>query len=119
MLIKLPFPDSRLNPNKKNGKHWASTNSVKVEAFKYAYYATLEAMAHENLKDRPLVLNLVFVQPDRRKRDLDNLLASAKSQIDGICKALGIDDHVFECVSLSRSYNKGKGALHAYVTEPL
>lgn len=115
MLIKLPFPDSRLNPNQKNGKHWSSTHAAKKAAFEYAYYATREAMAYENLKGIPLVLELVFVQPDRRKRDLDNLLASAKSQIDGICKALGIDDSVFEHVSLSRRYDKGAGALHAYV----
>lgn len=116
MLIKLPFPDMRLSPNRKNGKHWSSTNTIKKAAFECAYYLTREAMASENYKSIPTYMEITFIAPDRRKRDLDNLLSSCKSQIDGICKALGVDDSIFEKIILIRGYgvcksDKGSGLL--------
>lgn len=36
-----------------------------------------------------------FLPPDRRRRDMDNLLASCKGLLDGIADALGVDDSRF------------------------
>jgi crossover junction endodeoxyribonuclease RusA len=39
-----------------------------------------------------LRVSLDFRPPDRRRRDLDNLLASMKAGLDGLADALGVDD---------------------------
>lgn len=35
---------------------------------------------------------ITFIPPDRRPRDLDNMLASIKSGLDGIADVIGVDD---------------------------
>ncbi|SOE49110.1 hypothetical protein ODI_R1848 [Orrella dioscoreae] len=45
-------------------------------------------------------VTLTFVAPDRRRRDIDNLLACMKSQMDGIAIALGVDDSQFRPITL-------------------
>lgn len=50
--------------------------------------------------DKPWVLCLDFYPPDKRRRDVDNLLASLKSALDGICDAWGIDDSRFRMIIL-------------------
>jgi Holliday junction resolvase RusA-like endonuclease len=111
MQIILPFPDSSLNPNRKNGKHWSVTNKAKNTAKEYAYYATREARERFKSEIDIKVLEIYFIAPDKRKRDLDNLLASAKNSIDGICLALGIDDHEFDKVIINRGYQKNNGHM--------
>jgi len=41
-------------------------------------------------------------QADRRRRDLDNLLAASKSALDAVAAALAMDDREFEPVTLRR-----------------
>jgi crossover junction endodeoxyribonuclease RusA len=49
-----------------------------------------------------LALTLTFCAPDRRRRDLDNLLSALKADFDGVAQALGVDDHMFEPITLRR-----------------
>lgn len=58
-----------------------------------------------------IALRLVFVQPDKRRRDRDNLLAAAKPQIDGIADAMGIDDSRFNPVTISREFGAKPGCV--------
>lgn len=111
MIITLPFPDFSLSPNRKNGKHWTSTKKAKDARYEYAYYATKEAARHDKFITDITTLELYFIEPDKRKRDLDNMLSSCKSDIDGICAALGIDDYVFKRLTLNRGYAKGEGSM--------
>lgn len=46
--------------------------------------------------DGPVMLDMAFCAPDKRRRDLDNLLAMTKQGIDAIAEILGIDDSRFE-----------------------
>ncbi len=115
MQITLPFPDSSLLPNRKNGRHWGSTSGAKASAKNVAFYLTKEAMQSTRFPVRDAYhLRITFMQPDRRKRDLDNLLAGMKHYLDGMCDALGIDDSKFDTVTLLRGYLKGSG--HVVVT---
>lgn len=41
-------------------------------------------------------VSLTFLPPDRRRRDLDNLIASMKSGLDVLADALGVDDNRFK-----------------------
>jgi crossover junction endodeoxyribonuclease RusA len=39
-----------------------------------------------------LHIRVTFNVPDRRKRDMDNMFASIKSDLDGISDVIGVDD---------------------------
>ncbi|MES2635831.1 MAG: hypothetical protein V4605_00800 [Pseudomonadota bacterium] len=107
MIIKLPYPAKELMPNRKNGKHWANTVKAKDNARDYAYYSTLEALKTKNHNQSGLIpLEITFVQSDKRLRDLDNLLAASKSALDGVAKALKVDDCIFEPITIKRGYDK-------------
>jgi crossover junction endodeoxyribonuclease RusA len=107
MIYEIPYPPKELMPNKKNGSHWAKTKKIKDLAFNEAFTITKSKM-----KDFPISLNkqdkykltLTYYQSDKRHRDLDNLLASSKSQIDGIANALDIDDRQFQPITINRAY---------------
>lgn len=106
MKIKLDYPHAALMPNKKNGSHWAKTVKFKDDAKNNAYYLTLEALKTEKLAHNGLMpLEITFVQSDKRHRDLDNLLASAKSALDGMAKALQVDDSIFEPITILRGFD--------------
>lgn len=88
LTINLPWPDTSLMPNRKNGKHWGSTQTAKVRARQDGYFAAKQALGTNtlNLPDR-IPLNINFIAPDRRERDIDNLLACIKPQLDEIGRA--------------------------------
>lgn len=89
MRIILPWPTKDLSPNARG--HWA----IKARA-KKAYRADCSAQARSQGMGRMdaerLHLKITFVPPNRRARDLDNMLASLKSGLDGLCDVLGVDD---------------------------
>jgi crossover junction endodeoxyribonuclease RusA len=49
-----------------------------------------------------IALSVTFHAPDKRRRDLDNLLAAMKADFDGISQALGVDDQMFNPITLRR-----------------
>lgn len=88
--LLLPWPsDKALSPNAR--VHWAEkARAKKAMRHSWALLAKsqgLKAAATENLE-----LHLVFMQKDRRPRDLDNLLASCKAGLDGLADVLAVDD---------------------------
>lgn len=107
--IILPWPAPGLFPNRKNGRHWALTQSLKKKAQADGYLAALAARGGDKTAlPIPLAMSIVFNAPSARLADLDNLLASQKPAIDGIAKALGIDDKHFRPVTLDRSIDPAK-----------
>ena len=111
MIIRLPFPNPSLFPNRKNGKHWTATKTIKAEAREWAEKAAGNAPKtfYDDGKDIPL--SIVFVAPDARHRDLDNCLAAAKPQIDGIADALGVNDKRFKPILLNYIQGDKPGAM--------
>ena len=61
ITITLPFPDSKLMPNRKNGTHWASTVKEKEKAKNDGYYA---AIGYRNKQFKSGV-KIMFYCPDR------------------------------------------------------
>ena len=89
MRFTLPWPPSALNPNAR--VHW----SVKGRSVRrYRVDARLMATMASGTFCKPSV-GLVFHPPDKRRRDLDNCLASFKAGLDGIADALGVNDSHF------------------------
>lgn len=97
IYINVPWPDKRLSPNARV-HHMALAKVKKQYRADCALIATYGRVA---LSGMPLSLHLDFHPPDARRRDRDNLLASMKAGIDGVCDALGIDDSAFDPVSVS------------------
>lgn len=90
--VRLPWPDRRCNPNARG--HW-SRRAAGLKADKAAAWG-LTAAAGVRLDDgRRHELALLFCPPDRRARDLDNMLAAAKGLLDGFALAAGVDDSKF------------------------
>jgi len=88
----LTWPDRRLNPNAR--VHWAlKARIVKAEKLTAALQAKVAGLGH-GMYESPHV-EIVFCPPDRRRRDLDNCLASCKAMLDGIAEAIGVDDSLW------------------------
>ena len=87
--ITLPWPDKALSPNAR--VHWARKAKAAAMAKNTAY-----ALAHQfrngDISGELFAFKLIFHPPDKRKRDIDNLISSGKNYWDGICLALNIDD---------------------------
>lgn len=107
MQIILPWPDMNLMPNRKNGRHWGKVQAAKTKARQDAYYAAKQA-AGQIAINSTVALRITFYQPDNRHRDLDNLLACIKPHIDGIAKALGVDDKCFRPITVDAGYDERK-----------
>jgi crossover junction endodeoxyribonuclease RusA len=111
MIINLAFPDPRLNPNRSKGKHWAATVALRKSAREQAFWLAKTACQGVTFPmGMDVPLRIVFVQPDRRQRDRDNLLAAAKPMLDGVADALGINDAQFQPVTISREFGGKPGS---------
>jgi crossover junction endodeoxyribonuclease RusA len=112
LIVALDWPNPKLAPNRSTGKHWGGLAAIKSKAHTDAYHLAKIAQ-NGNLfnpeKDYPL--SIIFVMPDKRRRDLDNLLASMKHSLDGIAKAIGVDDKRFKPILIDWEYGAKPGAV--------
>ena len=98
-VLDLPWPPADLNPNRARKLHWTVLHRA---AKQYRGDCYVEAVNLRNLRFRarlsrslppPVTASVTFWMPDRRRRDLDNLLASLKPAWDGLVDAgLLVDD---------------------------
>ena len=89
MLLTLPWPPSQLNPNQR--VHWAALAKAKGR-FRFACAMTAREQGATRLQAASLGIHMLFVPPDRRRRDLDNMIAAMKPGLDGLADVLGVDD---------------------------
>jgi crossover junction endodeoxyribonuclease RusA len=96
MRLTLPWPDRRLSPNARY--NWRVKQAPKKQARDEGFYAALEV--HSVANDTPLTGDLRVTYhlhpPDKRRRDIDNLVAAMKPSLDGVCRGLAIDDSQFK-----------------------
>ena len=92
--LVLPWPPKTLSPNAR--QHWASlARAKKAYRSRCAWAARAQGLQRiENAAKADLraFMALTFCPPDKRARDLDNLIAAMKSGMDGLVDVLGIDD---------------------------
>lgn len=89
MIVTLPWPHPNLSPNAR--VHWRKTAALKVLNRESARYCCMAASIRKGSISSPAVA-ITFRPPDNRRRDLDNMLSSCKSALDGVADALGVDD---------------------------
>jgi crossover junction endodeoxyribonuclease RusA len=89
LTITLPWPYPTLSPNAR--AHWRRIAEVKKIARRDAYFAAKAARC-QTIQAEFITARITFFPPDRRARDMDNMVASLKASIDGVAEAIGIDD---------------------------
>lgn len=103
--ISLPWPPSILSPNAR--PHWAA----KARAFKaYKTACWKELLPHRKTLKGKTRFRVVFIPPDKHKRDLDNCIAAAKAAQDALAIVCGVNDSGFSPAWEIRGTCKG-GAL--------
>lgn len=86
--ITLPFPPKELSPNAR--LHLAEKAKVKKTYREECFYeAKLQNV--KPMSNQLLMVRIVFFPPDKRKRDWANMLAAAKSGLDGLADAIKVD----------------------------
>lgn len=90
--VSLPWPPSELSPNSRI--YWARRAKF-AKNYKTLCWAMSKQAGMCVDWDGQVHVWLTFVPPDRRHRDHDNMIASAKYALDGVALALGINDRRF------------------------
>lgn len=94
-MIELPFPPSALRPNASSPGNWRRKSEAAKRYKRDCLLLTPKAIPQGTH------LAIEFCPPDKRRRDLDNMLASFKQGIDAIAEVMGVDDYLFT-LSLAR-----------------
>lgn len=94
--VTLPWPPKELSPNQK--PHWAKKNKVAQEYKAACGWACKAAKLKAPDTDGKIFVWIDFYPPDRRRRDEDNAIAAMKHGLDGVAKAIGVDDSRFKLV---------------------
>lgn len=101
--LTLPWPTRDLSPNAR--VHHMALYKAK-QAYKLACATVARQQGARKLQAEALHLRIEFVPPDRRHRDLDNMLASIKSGLDALSGVLGVDDSRWT-LTISKSADVG------------
>jgi crossover junction endodeoxyribonuclease RusA len=105
-LIRLSWPHRALSPNARIDRRaqTAPRKAARAEGWAEAKRvgAVIAADAH---------IEVTFYPPDRKRRDLDNLLASIKPHLDGIAQAAKVDDAGWSFTIRKREPVKGGAVL--------
>lgn len=108
----MPWPIMReLSPNWRG--HWSGKAKAKKK-LRAAWACSALEQGARRLMVEALTVRLVFVPPDKRARDLDNLLASCKAGLDGLADVLGVDDSRWS-LAISKAEEQG-GFVRVEVT---
>lgn len=113
--IDLPWPARILSPNAR--PHWRPKASATAAARQLAYIYTRDFVGHTKPRWPAANVEMTFCPPDRRRRDVDNLIASTKAHRDGIADALGTDDSKF--ITSYRMGSPVKGGLVRVTLSPV
>ena len=102
ITIELPWPSADLNPNGR--VHHMALHRARKAANRYAWGVALSLMGPLGIRPGSFAgrvqVDLVFHPMTSARRDVDNLIASMKGQLDGIAAALGIDDSAFDLTAV-------------------
>lgn len=96
MQVIFPWYPNELSPNARSHRY---IKAKKTKEYKIVcYYCTKEVISKSKVSnyDHVKELHITFYKPSRRAMDADNMLASIKSGLDGMCQALRVDDQLFK-----------------------
>ena len=118
--LDLPWPPAALNPNRARSLHWTARHGA-AKQYRSDCFLTAKARTGWLRRNKapvpmplpaPVSATVTFWMPDRRRRDLDNLLAAMKPAWDGLVDAgLLADDNADQLsITLKPPEYGGRGA---------
>lgn len=102
LRIELPWPETRLWPNRNLGQNWRYRQSAKADAKTTAYLLAQQARGDEYMPGDSIPVTWTFHAPTRRKFDAGGVYGAMKAYEDGMASALLVDDSQFWPVTLKR-----------------
>lgn len=108
--LELPWPPSSLRPNAVNRQHWRRTRSASG-SYRADCLILCRAQGLQRTEVERLHLTMTFLPPDKRRRDLDGMLSSAKHAIDAISETVGVDDYNFSFTIMRGEPVKGGAVI--------
>jgi crossover junction endodeoxyribonuclease RusA len=90
--VTLAWPPKELSPN---ARIHFRTKAAATKSYRESAYWLTKASGMIAPREGGIALRFDFHPPDKRRRDLDNMLASVKGAIDGIADALEVNDQRF------------------------
>jgi crossover junction endodeoxyribonuclease RusA len=111
-LCTLPWPPATLSPNAR--QHYQALARAK-KAYRSACWYTAHSQGLRKIEASRVHVDIVFVPPNKRGFDLDNLLARMKSGLDALADVIGVDDKHWS-LSIRRADEIG-GMVRISITE--
>lgn len=116
-MLTLDWPHPDLWPNSR--KHRLAVAPMRKRVRADAGWLAKEAkMNFSHMAEKGLHLRITFCPPDRRRRDIDNMLGAMKSQLDGVADVIGVDDSLWS-LTLARGDVRKGGAVTVEVIQPM
>lgn len=114
--IILPWPPRDMHPNARI--HWARRAQGAKMCRTIGAGCTYVAGIRKGDPDIPQAVkaSITFYPPDNRRRDLDGMLSSIKSYLDGIADVIGVDDSKW-AISINRGPVKKGGEVNVVLHE--
>lgn len=123
VVLDLPMPPRELSPNYRG--HWAEISGYRHDYRDHCCVLAKSVMWRIGDGEFPLappvVAEVTFIFPNRRRRDQDNALAGLKACWDGLVDAgLLSDDKLpdFRVVAQQEEYRKGAGGVRVRLVSP-
>lgn len=110
--MKLPWPPKELSPNSRT--HWAKKAKI-TKAYR-TECGWITRQSRKKATPGLIDVHITFCPPDKRRRDIDNMLASCKGLIDGVADGLGVDDSRF-VLHISRGEVVNGGAVMVAIND--
>lgn len=106
-IVTLDWPSQKSSMNSR--EHW----SKKAASQKAQKHAATMLCRHlpKCERDGDIAVKIVFLPPDKRRRDPDNLLSSIKLSLDAIAEQIGVDDSRFWPLNLAKEDVMKPGAV--------
>lgn len=104
--VSLPWPPKELSPN----ASCKLREKIRAQKMYREMCWALTLQTKPVVSDaRPVLLTITFFPPDRRGRDLDNMIGAFKRGQDGFALAVGVDDkHFFPAYRIGEPVLGGK-----------
>jgi len=108
IILTFPWPDSELNPNRR--VYFRKRAEIKAR-YKRDCNILAKSYPRPIFEDGDIGITMTFNPSSHRKHDLDNLLASMKSGLDGIAEHWGVDDQRFNPITIRRGEVRKNGSV--------
>jgi Holliday junction resolvase RusA-like endonuclease len=114
--VELGWPPRNIAVNRSKGRAWQYSYRERKDYYKEGYFATLEVLGGNKFAKASAYRLIAYMHPpDHRRRDLDNITAALKHALDGVCRALEIDDSEIVEACIYKSSPKPGGRIVAFI----